>query len=566
MKKSISKKITRIVILIVFFSIALLGSINFYASYKQTLKAAGIELTGCANITTGIINAEELFKLTKDDSSVTPSVNEQLNWTVDHKPIFSTHYILSLDGKVLASDQHLKDIGLEIGSQVALPKEALTHLMQGHTYYTSLYVVNGEERQTGYAPLFKDHNPKNEVIAINAIDFDGQVIRERTWETNKGTLVVTVLLPIIAAFITFVLVKKMIQPIRFIQKQVENVANGDLTHPPLKIETNDELQALAQGVNTMVQSLKTLINEINQTGTTTTNNAQELSASAEVAHQAIQTMNTNINQTSDLILNQTNLTQQADQHLNQISTHLNQMDKTIQHSNEMAIHSYEHAQSGQKIVDQTLKQMQAIHENTGQVNDIIHSLNYKSREISQVISIITRISSQTNLLALNASIEAARAQEHGRGFLVVAEEIRELSVQTKEATQQVSTLINEIQLESKKSVEQATNSQKLVDEGITFINETNQAFNQIANTAQNTANQSKQLTNETKEIKAKMRILVEEVHHVSQLAHQVNETSQQTGQVSAEQIRVMDEFVLVSRNLSIIADQLKQSIQQFQIK
>lgn len=565
MNKSITKKITSIVVFIVFSSVALLGSTNLFFSYRETLAAAGAELTGCASITTGIIGASDLLNAIEGDNDAVTTVNEQLEWTIQQKPIFETNYILDLDGKILASDQNLTKIGLAVGDTVEISEEAIEHLKQGHTYSTDFYTVNGHERQTGYAPIYRDHNPKNELIAINAIDFDAQLIRDRIWETNQATLIFTVLLPLLAASITFLFVKRIMKPIHAIKKQLQEMATGNLSEPDLIINSHDELGQLAGGLNQMKTELKHLIYEIERMSGETSENSQELLSSSEQAQETTQVMTDSFVDTDALITEQSARTAQANNHLTVMAQNVQTITKNIHHSATTATKTVELANAGHLVVEQTLTQLDKIHENTTEANQISETLNQKSQEINQVMTLITHISTQTNLLALNASIEAARAQEHGSGFLVVAEAIRELSVQTNDASQQVSTLIKELQTEAIHSLNKGIEGQGIVKQGVDLINQTKAAFKDIALTAEETAQQAQMLSSETEEIKKRSLILVDEVENITILAKQVTQNSKQTKDASNDQIKVMEEFVHVSRNLAVISDQLFSSVKHFHL-
>lgn len=565
MKQSITKKITGIVVAIVFTSIALLGSVNFFFSYRETLSAAGVELTGCANITTGIIGASDLLAVVEGDEAAVPTVNQQLEWTIEQKPIFSTNYILALDGTILASDSHLSEIGLAVGDKVALPAEALEHLKQGHSHHTGLYTVNGHQRQTGYAPIYRDHNPKNELIAINAIDFEGELIRQRIWEANQATLLFTILLPVIAALITFIFVRKTIRPIQTLQARIQELAKGDLSSPDLVIESQDELGQLAMGFNQMRSELKQLICEMEETSATTNDNAQELLASSEQTQNTSRLISKTFGETGVLIEEQAMLTTKANEELTSMAQQIEAITEKIHHSATTAAETADFANSGNLVVEQTLTQLDQIHTNATEANQISETLNQKSQEINQVMTLITHISTQTNLLALNASIEAARAQEHGAGFLVVAEEIRTLSVQTRDAAEQVSTLIQDLQKESTQSLDKSIEGQSIVKYGVDLIHQTKEAFQKIAFNAIETAERSKSLSCETEEIKERTLHLVNEVQSITALAEKVTENSQQTSASNHEQIKVMDELVTVSRNLSVIAEQLRFSVKKFRL-
>ncbi|MBU8909596.1 methyl-accepting chemotaxis protein, partial [Desertibacillus haloalkaliphilus] len=105
-----------------------------------------------------------------------------ISWTVQHKDIFSSQYILSLNGTILAADKNLQQQGFTYGDSFYIDDEALHHLtVMKHPTYSDVYDFGDMKRLTGYAPIFKDHDPTQEVIAISAIDFDAKIISERTW-------------------------------------------------------------------------------------------------------------------------------------------------------------------------------------------------------------------------------------------------------------------------------------------------------------------------------------------------------------------------------------------------
>lgn len=281
MEQSISKKITLVATTIVFSSTLLLASVNYYSSYQETLKSARIELTGCANITTGILSAAAIEELVSGNQANLSKVEQELEWTIDHKKVFSTEYILSLDGKLLASDEHLKKQGFEVGTQFNLEQEIIDQLKQGEVVATKVYKVSNLKKITGYAPIFKDHDPNNEVIAVNAIDFEGSIVGQRTWESNKVTLFISLLLPFLAAWITSLVTKNMLRPIKKNSEHVEELTQGNLTLSELPVISNDELGRLSTQFNTMVLSLRNLVQDLQLTFIEISENAHEVHTGAE---------------------------------------------------------------------------------------------------------------------------------------------------------------------------------------------------------------------------------------------------------------------------------------------
>jgi methyl-accepting chemotaxis protein len=178
----ITQKLGLIIISMMLLCIAAISFSNYKITYDNVKEAAGIELYGCANITTGLLDPLVIEQLASGDFSNAAATGDLISWTVQHKDIFSAQYIFSLDGTLLAADENLQQQGFSYGDSFYLDEEALSHLTKmKHPTYSNVYEYGNMKRLTGYAPIFKDHDPTKEVIAISAIDFDANIIKERTW-------------------------------------------------------------------------------------------------------------------------------------------------------------------------------------------------------------------------------------------------------------------------------------------------------------------------------------------------------------------------------------------------
>lgn len=541
----------------------MLAVINYRSSYQSVLQAAGVELTGCANITTGIIDPDALLQLADGDQSHLAQIENEIEWTINQKEIFETHYILSLDGHVLAADSHLQAQGFSAGDSFALEQEALDHILQGHSYYTEVYEYGDMSRVTGYAPIFRDHNPQNEVIAINAIDFEGSIVRERTWEMTKPTILISLLLPFIAALITMFVVRQIIKPIKPISKHVKQVADGHLNLDPLKINNRDELGELATDVNQMVTTLHHIIHQVATNSQQVAATSEQLFASAEETNTTTERINQAIQEVANGIEQQSQNTQQANKDLMDIANKIDTVTAQTHEATQASNHADELSQSGNKIVNQTIQQINQIRDHTDDISQMTNSLNKKAKEIDQIINLITGISEQTNLLALNASIEAARAGEHGKGFSVVAEEVRKLASETSLATDQVSNLIVEIQQEAQQSVDTTAKGQQAVDRGIELVSKSNKAFSTISSTTSESAQQLNQLSENIIAIKEQMKNIVTAVDGITSIAEQSAHNTEDIAHSGDEQKAMMQGITEASKELATIAEQLQASIEQF---
>ncbi|WP_057896409.1 methyl-accepting chemotaxis protein [Liquorilactobacillus oeni] len=571
---SITKKITLVVTAIVFFSAAVLGITNYFFSYKETLKSAGIELTGCASITTGIETPSYLLQVEQGNLNNLKKLENQVDWIVQHKKIFSEAYVLDPQGKLLVADKHARQLGFKRGDNFNLSTAALKQIKSGKTYYTKIYSLRGRKVITGYAPVYEKQqgslmsgmhgmSGKGKVIATNAIDFDGGIVSSRTWEMNKFIILLSILLPIIAAIITIVFVQWLTRPIKKIGDHVEKVSKGDLSLKSLKVKSKDELGQLAHDFNKMVSQLQVLIRNVAQTSKQITSNSQGLLTGSKKAKLSTEQVAAQIDEANKSVEQQSFLTKQAN---NELGTMSGQVEEISSHINAAALKADKTnslSQNGNAVVKSTIEQMNRIRQNSIEIKQIAVSLNGKSQEIDKVMTLINGISKQTNLLALNASIEAARAQGHGRGFAVVSEEIRQLADQTDVATREVADVIVEIQKESNQSVKKIIQGEKIVKDGLLLIEKTSDSFTMISTKSSETSQDLGELLQEILQIQNKMTSMVEEVAHITDFAENIAANTDKISRSGKQQNIMMQEFVSVAESLSKIASELTGLVNKF---
>lgn len=244
------------------------------------------------------------------------------------------------------------------------------------------------------------------------------------------------------------LAKTIAYPMRAISKEMQRVADGDLSGKPLQVKSRDEIALMSTAFNTMRTSLRSLITNSQDNASTLSASSEELlSSTEEVSHYSVDI--------ADNLGHATAAMQQQKASATEIATATN---VTASNINEMASETHKLAQqahgtqslanNGNETIQEATAQMKIIHTSTTEVNDLMQKLAANSQTISQFSATITAITEQTNLLALNASIEAARAGEHGKGFAVVADEVRKLSEESKGSAEQIAKLTREIETDT----------------------------------------------------------------------------------------------------------------------
>ncbi|MDF9407012.1 MAG: Methyl-accepting chemotaxis protein McpB [Pelotomaculum sp. PtaB.Bin013] len=298
-------------------------------------------------------------------------------------------------------------------------------------------------------------------------------------------VILTLLILLISAFIAVALANKIVKPIRFLNKEISLLAEqgGDLTQS-IHIQSKDETGELARSVNEFLGNLREIISEVKETAVKVAGTSRQLNSSArQTAAGASETAST----------------------LSEITAAVEQVTANMQNIAEASESASGHANEGNKGVLRITGQMQNIADTAVVVSRAIDELNLKSKEISQIIGLITNIAGQTNLLALNAAIEAARAGEHGRGFAVVADEVRKLAAQSASAAKQINSLISSMRALTEQSVESMSLGSKEVEAGIKVVQEVGGNFRVIIGAVHSLTSQIQDVAAAMEEMSAGMQ-------------------------------------------------------------
>ena len=282
-----------------------------------------------------------------------------------------------------------------------------------------------------------------------------------------ATLIFTIILGLSLALWT---ARSIALPVQEVARVAGRIADGDLTSEPVEVRSADEVGQLAQSVNVMQRRLRELITAVSQNAERISTASEQLSATA--AHQA---------QNADAERDQTRQVATA---MQEMSATVLQVSDNSAKASEASTKALETARHGGSTIQDTLGKMRAIADSTATTSDRIQKLGASSQQIGEIIGVIDEIADQTNLLALNAAIEAARAGEQGRGFAVVADEVRKLAERTSKATREISQTIKSIQSETKLAVQAMQSGTLLVQSGVTSATQAGDSLQEIIKTSE----------------------------------------------------------------------------------
>ncbi|WP_390622438.1 methyl-accepting chemotaxis protein [Bacillus massilinigeriensis] len=221
------------------------------------------------------------------------------------------------------------------------------------------------------------------------------------------------------------------------------------------------------------------------------------------------------------------------------------------------------SEKGNEAITKTIEQMGTINETVMFSSDVIKELGTRSEEIEKIVGVISGISDQTNLLALNAAIEAARAGEHGKGFAVVADEVRKLAEESRKSAEQITNLIRDIQENTNNAVISMGKCTDEVQTGMVLVNHTGDSFKKILNSALDVSKQVEEVSSSITHMSSSVENMAISMAEVSINAENAAQKSQSVAAGAEEQLASMEEITASANSLAHMADDLRKMVGSF---
>jgi len=353
---------------------------------------------------------------------------------------------------------------------------------------------------------------------------------------NTVVIVVVIISIAVAAFIGYVTVRAITRPLYRVNELLTVASSGDLTHR-LDDSAQDEFGLLARNCNTLIGNLKELITAINV-------RAEQLAAASE--------------QTSAVTAQTTHSIQDQKSQIGQVATATTEMHSTSQlvvQNAEDTLSQIRHADAEAENVRQISLEnkntIEILSRDVQEAADVINKLHQDSASIGGILDVIRGVADQTNLLALNAAIEAARAGEQGRGFAVVADEVRTLASRTQESTQEINAMIEVLQAGAEKAVSVMNQGKEQTAACVAQTEKATQALDIISDAVHKAHDVSSQIEQSAREQNTVSQEISEKLETIVGIAEETTVGAQQTSESSHEVAR--------------LAEELQQSIRQFKV-
>ena len=439
---------------------------------------------------------------------------------------------------------------------------------------TNIIMLSNNNQSTQAALILDDSLNKFEFLddlLVKVIDARKDFINAETkvaaaeYERTKIILIVSVVVVIlISVSMAFYLSRSINTSIKYLIEIADHVAQGNLK-VDVTPKTNDEFGMLTNAFAETVKELKGLIEGITSTANNLVSFSEQLTSNVDQSAIATQQVASSISNVASNMNKQGEQVNASVLEINKMTDDISAFEKLSEQSSKAANDVAVIAQAGREAVSGAVSQMETIAASVTESAEVIRQLASRSEEIGQMSDSIGGIAEQTNLLALNAAIEAARAGEHGKGFAVVADEVRKLAEGSALAASKIAEVIRVIQSDTTKAVERMEQGTRDVQNGKNIVDEAGNSFSTIVQAVIGLTKNADIILYAAHSSSEKINKLVAVMEDLNKTSAAVSQEAESVSAATEQLSASVDEIATASKNMSDMAQQLKDSTSQFNL-
>lgn len=370
---------------------------------------------------------------------------------------------------------------------------------------------------------------------------------------------------IVAITVSFFTTKRITTRIQMVMDRMKEIANGDLSKEPIEVKLEDEIGQLSVATNEMNKNMRNLLHQINTVSETVANQSEELTQSSNEVMTGTEQVASTMQEIAAGSESQANNASELSSKMNVFTTKVQETSENSEHIQQSSDEVLQMTDEGAELMKSSTEQMAVIDKIVHHAVRKVEGLDTHAQEISELVSVIQDIADQTNLLALNAAIEAARAGEQGKGFAVVADEVRKLAEQSSNSVTNITDIVNSIQNESSMVVTSLKEGYTDVVQGTEQIKTTGETFEKIRTAVVDMGNKINVASENLMDIAANNQAMNTSIQEIAAISEEsaagVEQTSASTQQTSS----AMEEVTASSDELAKLAEELNRLVNEFKL-
>jgi methyl-accepting chemotaxis protein len=400
-------------------------------------------------------------------------------------------------------------------------------------------LVNFKNTIASLAALRKNMTAQGQTIVKLSDDMYQIQLDRRDIESSEARntqLICTLLALILGVLAAVIITRQITRPLKDTLEVVERIGSGDLSHT-MVVTRRDEIGELQMGIQRMGTTLRDLIGNIRDSVVQIASAAEELSAVTE--------------QTSAGVNSQKVETDQVATAMHEMSATVQEVARNAEQASQAASTADKEARAGDKVVGEAIVQIERLAAEVGRSSDAMSQLEQESDKIGKVMDVIKAVAEQTNLLALNAAIEAARAGEAGRGFAVVADEVRGLAQRTQKSTEEIEALVAGLQNGTRQVSSIMLSSRELTESSVTLTRKAGTSLESITLTVSNIQAMNQQIAAAAEEQSAVAEEISRSIINVRDVSEQTASASEETAASSVELARLGNQLQMLVSHFKV---------------
>ncbi|MBN6188983.1 methyl-accepting chemotaxis protein [Aneurinibacillus sp. BA2021] len=499
-------------------------------------------------------------------------------WLTD---ISATRATGGFDDGFAKAEEHAKNFAATIEKMKAISLENEQKLSELQAAFDAYYAT-GKKMAAAYI----QGGPARGNALMNSFDADAETINKQvdTFRTTalqdihditkqvgaeirllrEALLLSSLVVLLLALGIALTISRTITVPLTRLVTAANHIASGDLTHE-VAVTSADETGQLGRSFEKMRQELTSLVQNMQRLSHSLQESSQDLSVSAAQTGEASQQIAVTINEVAEGTGKQADaaatILEKMELAMNETKDGTAHVQTTIEH----ALEATEAARSGYSSVNEAIGHLAMVSRTVSFATDSIQKLGRRSEEIGGIITTMSDISNQTNLLALNAAIEAARAGEHGKGFAVVADEVRKLAEASNGSAKRITEMIHDIQAETAVTVRTMESNLEAIEKQVGIIEHGGKSLETIVEKVEATEQQIQTIERIFYKIEHSAQDMLHELQEIANITEESAAAAQQVAASTEEQSAAAEEMAANSAELAHLAGTLRQEINKFTV-